>query len=113
MIKAVFYTKESKYFGFKISGHANYGCCGRDVVCAGTSALVINTVNSLEELTTDCVVVEEYDSGLVKCKVTNETNEPGEESQLLIKALRIGLCSIYEEYGDKYIQIYFREVKSC
>ena len=107
MIKAVFYTKNNKMFGFKISGHAEYGCCGKDVVCAGTSALVINTVNAIEEYSGDSCVCEEHDDGLVKFKVVGNVSP---ESYLLLKALRLGLISIYEEYGDKYIRIYFREV---
>ena len=34
------------------------------------------------------------------------------ESELLLKSLRLGLCKIYEEYGDDYITVFFREVKS-
>ena len=43
----------------------------------------------------------------VRFKIIGEVSS---ESKLLLKALRLGLCSIYEEYGDKYIQIFFREV---
>ena len=107
MIKAIFYSKNNKYFGFKIAGHADYGCCGKDVVCAGVSALVINTVNSIEQFTKDSTCCEEFESGLVKFKIMGDVSS---ESKLLLRALRLGLCSIYEEYGDKYIQIYFREV---
>ena len=111
MIKAVFYSRNNEYFGFKITGHADYGCCGKDVVCAGTSALVINTVNSIDRFTDDSTVTEETsDGGLVKFKVIGKVSP---ESKLLLRSLRLGLCSIYEEYGDKYIRIYFREVKSC
>ena len=107
MIKAVFYSKNNSYFGFKISGHADYGCCGNDVVCAGVSALVINTINSIEEFTEDATVTEEFGSGLVKFKITGKVSP---ESRLLLRTLRLGLCSIYEEYGNKYISIRFREV---
>ena len=107
MIKAIFYSKNNKVFGFKIKGHAEYGCCGKDVVCDGVSALVINTVNSIEEFTEDCVVTEECQDGLVRFKIVGNVSS---QSKLLLKSLRLGLCSIYEEYGDKYIQIYFREV---
>ena len=110
MIKAIFYSKDNKIFGFKISGHAEYGCCGKDVVCAGVPALVINTVNSIEEFTEDSVVTEESKDGLVRFKIIGNVSP---QSKLLLKSLRLGLCSIYEEYGDKYIQVYFREVKSC
>ena len=107
MIKAIFYSRDNKVFGFKIKGHAEYGRCGKDVVCAGVSALVINTVNSIESFTEDCAVTEECQDGLVRFKIVGNVSP---QSKLLLKSLRLGLCSIYEEYGDKYIQIYFREV---
>ncbi|MBO4863021.1 MAG: ribosomal-processing cysteine protease Prp [Eubacterium sp.] len=107
MIKVCFYSKNNTYFGFKIVGHADYGCCGKDVVCAGVSALVINTVNSIEKFTEDSTCTEEFESGLVKFKIMGDVSN---ESKLLLRSLRLGLCSIYEEYGDKYIQIFFREV---
>ena len=107
MIKVCFYSKDNSYFGFKVSGHANYGCCGKDVVCAGVSALVINTINSIEKFTEDNTVTEEFQSGLVKFKISGKVSP---ESKLLLRSLRLGLCSIYEEYGNKYIRIRFREV---
>ncbi len=110
MIKAVFYTRDNDIFGLKIVGHADYGCCGKDVVCAGVSALIINTVNSIEKFTLDKLIVKEYESGLVKFKIAGPVSD---SSRLLLKSLRLGLCDIYGEYGDKYIRIYFREVKSC
>ena len=110
MIKAIFYSKDNKVFGFKIKGHAEYGCYGKDIICAAVSALVINTVNSIEGFIGDSVVTEESEDGLVRFKIVGDVSP---ESKLLLKSLRLGLCSIYEEYGDKYIQIYFREVKSC
>ena len=110
MIRAIFYSKNDEYFGFKISGHAEYGRRGKDVICAGVSALVINTVNSIEEFTEDSVVTEECETGLVRFKIIGKVSS---ESKLLLRSLRLGLCSIYEEYGDKYIRVYFREVKSC
>ena len=107
MIKVCFYTRNKTYYGFKIIGHADYGCCGKDVVCAGVSALVINTVNAIEEFTEDKTRTSEFESGLVKFKIVGDVSP---KSQLLMRALRLGLCSIYEEYGDRYIRIFFREV---
>ena len=98
MIRAVFYSKNETYFGFKISGHAEYGCCGKDVICAGVSALVINTVNAIEEFTEDSVVTEECEDGLVRFKIIGNVSQ---ESKLLLKALRLGRCSIYEEHIPK------------
>ncbi len=107
MIKACFYLKDKKYFGFQVSGHAGYDEPGKDIVCSAVSALTINTVNALEELTSDSVIVETEESGDIKAKILGNISP---ESETLIKALRIGLCNIYEEYEDDYIKVFFKEV---
>ena len=41
---------QSEYKSFTCMGHAGYGKYPNDIVCAAISVLVINTINSLEEL---------------------------------------------------------------
>ncbi len=107
MIKAAFYTRNGHYIGFSVTGHAGFDEEGHDIVCASVSALTENTVNSLEKLTTDRVVTEYSDDGMVKCKLKGSASPEGE---LLIKSLRLGLCDIYKKYEDEYIRVFIREV---
>ena len=52
MIKVTIYKdKDNLITGFKVLGHAGYGQEGNDVVYAAVSALVINTINSIEYFT--------------------------------------------------------------
>ena len=107
MIVARFYLKKGTYFGFALQGHAEFAEDGeKDILCSAVSALAINTVNSIEKLTCDRLVTETSD-GLLKMKVTGNVSH---ESHILIKALTIGLCQLYKEYGDEYIRIFFKEV---
>ena len=106
MIRAKFYMHDKTYFGFSITGHAEYAKPGEDILCSAVSALAINTANSIEELTEDHLVVEEKD-GLLRMKIRGQVSDAG---NTLLKSLRIGLCKIYEEYGDEYIRIFFKEV---
>ena len=54
MIRVTVYkTRRHEYAGFDLSGHAGYEEAGHDIVCAAVSALVINTVNSVEQFTDD------------------------------------------------------------
>ena len=49
MTKVTFYqNSENQCVGFTSEDHAGYAQEGKDIVCAGISALVINTVNSIE-----------------------------------------------------------------
>ena len=43
----IFRNHDGEYLGFDCLGHAGYADEGEDIVCAGISALVINTINSI------------------------------------------------------------------
>ena len=107
MIIAKFYRRKDRYFGFSLKGHAEYAEAGEDILCSAVSALSINTVNCLDRLTSDRLVVCQ-DDGMLKARVSGMISET---SHILIKALMIGLTDIYKEYGDGYIRIFFKEVK--
>ncbi|MBR1507390.1 MAG: ribosomal-processing cysteine protease Prp [Eubacterium sp.] len=107
MVNAVFYLKDKKYFGFSVSGHAGYNDEGNDIVCSAVSALTINTVNSIEQLCRDEYKKSIDERGSIRFKVMNPASK---EAELLIRSLRIGLCNIYEQYGNDYIRVFIREV---
>src|SRR5699024_1221880 len=50
MISVVLFQKENKIHAFELSGHANRGPHGYDLVCAGVSAVTFGAVNALIEL---------------------------------------------------------------
>ena len=53
MIKAKFYLHDKTYFGFSMTGHAEYADPGEDILCAAVSALAFNTANAIAALTKD------------------------------------------------------------
>ncbi|NLK29183.1 MAG: ribosomal-processing cysteine protease Prp [Clostridiales bacterium] len=94
--------------GFTLSGHADYAEYGSDVVCAAVSALVINTINSIENFTSDQFHLEQDEKkGFIEFHVVPPMSN---NSNLLLTSLALGLQGIAEEYTDKYIQI--KQVKS-
>ncbi len=107
MIKAVFYRKDNSIIGFSVEGHSGYAKVGKDIICSAVSALAISTVNAISTLTNDEIIVQAMDDGVIKMRFVKPS---GQEAQLLIQAFRIGLLGVYEEYGNKYLQIYFKEV---
>ncbi|MEJ1306834.1 ribosomal-processing cysteine protease Prp [Latilactobacillus sakei] len=51
MIKADFIVNaDSQIISFQITGHADSGPYGSDIVCAAVSAVSIGTINSLQKL---------------------------------------------------------------
>lgn len=109
MIKVTLLTKSNNLIGFEMSGHAGYAEYGNDIVCAAASVLAINTVNSIEAFTEDlfdCTVGE--DDGLLQFKLIS--NKINEKSELLLKAFKLGIQSIEQQYGNTYIDIKTEEV---
>lgn len=105
MIRVKFYVKDGRYIGFAAAGHADYADSGKDIICAAVSALVINTVNSIENLTEARSLTKGDCRGHIYLRVFDQD----ESTELLMKSLRQGLIDIYKEYGDEYIRIFFKE----
>lgn len=105
MIRVTIYQNASdKYCGFRMEGHAGFAAYGNDIVCAAVSALVINTINSIEAFTEDTfadAVHQEED--VVAFELTS--NPVSQEAELLLNSLVLGLESIADEYGKKYIRL--------
>ena len=94
--------KNGSYEEFISKGHAGYAEAGQDIVCAAVSALVINTINSIEALTEDTfedAVHQEKD--VVSFQITSKP--VSEKAELLLDSLVLGLQSVAKEYGKKYI----------
>ena len=110
MIKITVYeNSEQEYTAFHCIGHAEYAEAGEDIVCAAVSVLVINTINSLEEITgEEMEVTAEENSGLIRCFFARQPLK--ETSRVLIDSLVLGLTRIEEQYGKKHCRLHFKEV---
>lgn len=81
--------------GIKVSGHANYAEDGKDIVCAGVTALTQTLIRSLEELAGD-----EVDYEISPGRVDIHYGNLSEEGKLLVDSFFIGVCSIADEFPD-------------
>lgn len=104
MIKTIIYKNvEDMITGFKILGHADYAEKGSDIVCAAVSVLVINTINSIDEFTSDTFELsQDEDKGLIEFHMVSTISNNG---KLLLNSLALGLQGIADEYTNKYIEI--------
>lgn len=87
---------------FTMSGHADAGPYGYDIVCAGASAVSIGTINAMIEL---CQIEPhlsmEEDGGYLHFEVPNHLEDNKREKvQLLLEAMLVSLRSIEEEYSN-------------
>ena len=104
----IYKSNEDVYKGFTCKGHAGYAVSGKDIICASISILVINTINSLEELAGQSMTVKDDETtGYIDCRFTQECNE---KSKLLIDSMILGLESIVQQGGKKYLKLRFEEV---
>lgn len=105
---SIYKNAENLITGFKLSGHADYSQYGSDVVCAAVSVLVINTINSIENFTSDQFKIDNDEKkGFVEFHVISSMSQ---NTNLLLNSLALGLQGIVDEYTDKYIRI--QQIKS-
>ena len=98
--------KNVDYVRFSSKGHAGYAEAGEDIVCAAVSALVINTVNSLEKFTEEKFRLKEGD-GLVSVVFEGKMTGKG---RLLMDSLLLGLTEIESDYNNQYLRVNIEEV---
>jgi uncharacterized protein YsxB (DUF464 family) len=110
MIKATIYQNpDDVILRCILSGHAEYADKGEDIVCSAVSMLFINTINSIEVLTKDKLLVKNdaqknrYDVSFVE--------QPSHDAQLLMQSLQLGLSSISAKYGKQFLKIILKEVQ--
>lgn len=85
--------------GIEINGHAGYAETGKDIVCAGVTALIQTLLRSMQGLTRDKV---EYEVSPGRADI--HYGNLSEEGKLLVDSFFIGVCLIADEFPE-YIRI--------
>ncbi|WP_027107621.1 ribosomal-processing cysteine protease Prp [Lacticigenium naphthae] len=105
MIQASFHRNDvNEIVSVEMTGHADSGPYGYDIVCAAASALSIGAVNSIEKLShvKPITEIDEKNGGYLY--VTFPLNELSikqqEIIQLLLESLFISISDIANEYAD-------------
>ncbi|MEZ3462308.1 MAG: ribosomal-processing cysteine protease Prp [Lachnospiraceae bacterium] len=108
MTTIVIFKSKGSYKGFTCMGHAGFGKSGSDIVCAAISILVINTLNSIEELAKENFVAESDEKeGSIECHFPDRIND---RTKLLMDSMVMGLKGIEQNYGKKYFELIIKEV---
>ncbi len=96
------------YRSFTCEGHAGFAQEGEDVVCAGISAIVINTINCLTDLLGEKLQYGyDEEDGYITCVFQND---PQEKAIFLVDCMIHGLDWIKQQYGKKYLVYEIKEV---
>lgn len=88
-----------KIKSFHVQGHAGYDDPGKDIVCAGVSAVTVGTVNAIKALLgTDLEVTMKKGDLFVRLPEGHRESEQNE--QLLLESMMVMLKTIEQSYGD-------------
>lgn len=89
---------------YVVEGHAEFDEPGKDIVCAGVSAVTVGTVNSVESLL-GVVLMHDVEHGFMEIIVPDHLESGvSEKVQLLLESMVVMLQSIEQSYGE-YIAI--------
>lgn len=95
---------------FEMKGHADFAEHGKDLVCAGASAVSFGAVNAVITLTEITPVIKQKgDGGYLYVEVPSISNlEKANQIQLILEAMVVSLQTIEQDYA-KYIKITFKK----
>lgn len=101
MIKIKIYRKEDLITGFELSGHAESGPYGYDLVCAGVSAVSFGSVNAVDTLCDIDLNVTMAENGYLEVLLPeNISSETEKKTQLIFEAMIISLITIENDYKE-------------
>ncbi|TZE82234.1 ribosomal-processing cysteine protease Prp [Calorimonas adulescens] len=104
MIQAVVTRIDECIKVFEVKGHSRYGPYGKDIVCAGVSALCQACAESLEKLTAGRFLIRIENGDFYLEVLDYASGEDAVKINVLLEGLLIGLNSIEESY-PKYIKV--------
>ena len=106
MIIVTMFRKNDQFTAFELSGHAESGPYGYDLVCAGVSAVSFGAVNAILTLCEIDLKIEQADEGgylHVELPISIYS-EKRDKVQLLLEGMLISLQTIEREY-NQFIKI--------
>ena len=94
MISVRYEADDDRFISLEVSGHADFGEYGKDLICASVSSIMFGFLNALDELSED-VEIEQKENSI---RVAN-----GSDSKVVndyLKLVLMQLKTIEVSYGD-------------
>ncbi len=109
MIRVNIYRHHKYITAFELSGHADSGPYGYDLVCAAVSAVSFGSVNAVMKLChTDLDIDQGAEGGYLRVEIPSSLNaQMKEKASLLLEGMVISLETIERDYG-KFIKIHYK-----
>jgi len=102
--------QEERIIAFTITGHAGYADKGRDIYCAGVSAIAQTAVLGLAKhlSTRPQVQIVEGENNLMECILPDDLSPDDQyKAQLILSTMEAGLLSMEEAY-PRYLKVRVR-----
>jgi len=98
----LYYNDVGEISSFVVSGHANSGPYGQDLVCAAVSAVTFGAVNAVLEITEAALHIEQGgEGGYLKIDIpTDLSKDMKEKVDLLFQGMLVSLETIERDYKD-------------
>ncbi|MBE4704031.1 ribosomal-processing cysteine protease Prp [Spiroplasma platyhelix] len=94
MVKVSFYYQTNNIVRAEVEGHSNFDQVGKDIVCAGISAVVFGSLNALDNLVSQAEVKIAQSDGRIVITVLKPTND----NQMILKTMLWQLKTISDQY---------------
>jgi uncharacterized protein YsxB (DUF464 family) len=98
MIKARYIEQSGKFISLKVTGHALADIPGKDLVCAGVSAIITGGINALKNPKSFQLTIKK---GLAEIVAINEIELT---DQIVLSTIKTQLVTMAESYKE-YVQI--------
>ncbi|WP_010303570.1 ribosomal-processing cysteine protease Prp [Kurthia senegalensis] len=105
-------TEDRKSYGFEISGHAYSGDPGRDLVCAGASAIAFGTVNAINSILQITPGIEQGEEGGFLSVVIDPSDldsETDAKLQIILQTMVTQVYTMVASYGE-FIELKYKMV---
>ncbi len=96
MVKVIIYKRNDFIYSFKVNGHSGYAESGKDIVCAGISAIVQTAVMGLNKFCGEEFVKIDINDGNLDCVLLCDKLSVAKckKSNVIIETMLLGLKSI-------------------
>ncbi|HEY4601176.1 MAG TPA: ribosomal-processing cysteine protease Prp [Cerasibacillus sp.] len=109
MINVYVFRKQNAITAFELSGHAESGPYGHDLVCAAVSAVSFGAVNAVSELCQiDLDIDQGEEGGYLRVALPSHLEQSTKEkAMLLLEGMVVSLETIERDYGE-FIKIHYK-----
>ncbi|MBR4470607.1 MAG: ribosomal-processing cysteine protease Prp [Erysipelotrichaceae bacterium] len=94
MIRVLYEVRDERYVSLDVSGHAEYGEYGKDLICASASSIMFGLMNALDALGED-VLIEQEDN-----RIMIEDHSSSDVVQDYFELVIMQMKTIEASYGD-------------